>query len=96
METETQFYVVMNLKTPDGWETFAKFSIGYNRETARALFKKLKGTVKVDESYPLTIDFLEMRKGLAVSLEMINCNLAQVGENAIIITKELFRQKLLL
>ena len=92
---ETQFYIVMNLKTAEGWETFAKFLIGNDRESARALFKKLKGTREVDEHYPLTIDFLEMRKSLPVSLEIINCNLAQVGENAVIITKELFRQKLL-
>lgn len=93
---ETQFYIVFNLKIPDGWETFAKFYIGNDRENAHSLFALLKGTVHVQESYPLSIDFMETRDGLPVNLEMINCSLAQLGENTVIITKELFRQHLLL
>lgn len=92
---ETQFCIVFNLKTPDGWEAFAKFFIGNNRENAQALFAMLKGTVHVQESYPLSIDFMETKNGLPVNLEMINCSLTQLGENTVIITKELFRQQLL-
>ena len=91
----SQFYIVINHKTPDGWEAFAKFYVGDNRKNGQALFRKLKGTPQVEDGFPLNVDFVEMRNGLPANLDMITCNLTQVGENAVIITKELFRQKLL-
>lgn len=92
---ETQFYIVFNMKTPDGWEAFAKFFIGNRREDAVTLFSMLKGMEEIQESYPLSIDFMETINGLPVNLKMINCSLSQLGENTVIITKELFRLHLL-
>jgi len=92
---ETQFYIVFNMKTPEGWEQFAKFFIGNKREDAKKLFSMLKGTKEVQESYPLTIDFMETVNELPVNLNMINCSLAQLGDNTVIITKELFGRHIL-
>jgi hypothetical protein len=92
---ETQFYIVFNMRTPEGWESFAKFFIGNKREEAKNLFAMLKGTDTIQETYPLTIDFMETVDELPVNLNMINCTLAQIAENTKIITKELFRLHLL-
>lgn len=88
---ETQYYILFSLKTTDGWEPFAKFFIGNHKQEAEALFGLLKGSTHVDERHPLSIDFMETIKGLPVNLKMLNCNLSELGENARIITKELFR-----
>jgi len=88
---ETQFYIVFNLRTPEGWESFAKFFIGNKRKDAVELFSMLKGMQEIQENFPLSIDFMETRDGLPVNLKMINCSLSQLGENTVIITKELFR-----
>ncbi|HUQ64532.1 MAG TPA: hypothetical protein VM101_00130 [Flavitalea sp.] len=79
------------MKTPDGWEPFAKFFIGNLAEEARDIFSMLKGAKTLEDKYPLTIDFMETIDELPVNLDMINCSLSQLAENTIIITKELFR-----
>jgi hypothetical protein len=83
------------MRIPQGdWQAFAKFFIGDNRQEAIDLFSMLKGIPEVREDYPLTIDFVETKKGLPVNLDMINCSLQQLEENTRIITKELFRRHL--
>jgi hypothetical protein len=89
-----QFHIAFNMRTTQGWETFAKFFIGTSEEEAKNLFSLLKGTADIQGDYPLTIDFIEMQKGLPVNLRMINCTLSQLAENTKIITKELFRLQL--
>ena len=91
---DQQFHIAFNMRTPQGWETFAKFSIGTSEEEAKHLFSLLKGTADIQVDYPLTIDFIQMQKGLPVNLSMINCTLSQLAENTKIITKELFRLQL--
>ena len=89
---ETQFYIIYNFKTTEGWESFARFFIGDDREEAVELFGSLQGTTESDEHSPLSIDFMETINGLPVNLKMLYCNLLQLGENTKIITKELFKR----
>ena len=88
---DTQFYIVLTLKTGKGPESFAKFFIGNNRDRAYAIFRKLKGTDKVNDKNILYIDFIETKEGLPVNLKMITCTLNQLAENCRLITKELFK-----
>lgn len=84
------FYIHLNMKTLTGYERFATFSLGSDRETAEALYKKLKGTKQVDQSGVLYLDFVEEKDGLPLNLQMLGCTLDQLADNTRIITKELF------
>jgi hypothetical protein len=46
---QATFYIVLNLRTSNGYECFGKFIIGNNKETATAIFNQLKGRKNVDE-----------------------------------------------
>jgi hypothetical protein len=86
----TQFYILLNVKTSRGPESFGRFFIGNNRERAYGVFKQMKGT-EVDEKNVLCLDFMETVEGLPVNLKMITCTLDQLGENCRIVTKEVFK-----
>jgi hypothetical protein len=86
----TQFYIVFNIKTSKGPESFGRFFIGNNRERADEIFRQLKGT-GADEEHILYLDFMETVDGLPVNLKMITCTMDQLAENCRIITKEVFK-----
>lgn len=88
---DSQFYIVLNLKTTDGWESFGRFFLGNSKVHAYDLFRKLKGTSDVNEKTVLHLDFMETKQGLPVNLKMITCTLNQLAENCKIITMELFK-----
>jgi hypothetical protein len=87
----SQFYIVLNVKTSRGPETFGQFFIGNNRERAYDVFRQMKGT-EADEKNFLYLDSMEMVDGLPVNLKMITCTLDQLAENCKIIAKEVFKQ----
>ena len=91
----TQYYIQLTLKTANGTESFAKFFMGNNRSNAISIFRKLKGTKDVTEKDVMYMDFMETINGLPSSIEIITCTLNQIGENCKIITKELFKLKIL-
>ena len=86
----TQFYIVLNVKTIKGPESFGRFFIGNNRERAYEVFMQMKGTA-ADEKNVLYLDFMETVDGLPLNLKMITCTLSQLGENCENITKEVFK-----
>ena len=86
---ETQFYIVINLKTSEGAQSFARFFIGNNRHNAHHIFRQLKG-IDADETNVLYLEFWETVAGLPVNIDMITCTLDQLSENCRIITKEVF------
>lgn len=88
---ETQFYILLTMKTVKGTETFAKFFIGNHREWAYTLFQQLKGSEEADENNILFLDFMETKEGLPLNLKMKSCTLDQVVENCKLITKEMFK-----
>jgi hypothetical protein len=88
---ETTFYIILNIRTANGFESTGKFFIGNDREFARATFMALKGDDNVDEKTMLSLELRETVNGLPVNMQIISCTLDQVAENCKIITKEAFR-----
>jgi hypothetical protein len=88
---QATFYIVLNLRTSNGYECFGKFIIGNNKETATAIFNQLKGRKNVDEKSILQLDLMESVNGLPVNMLRMTCSLEELAENCKIITKETFR-----
>ena len=85
---ETAFYILLYIRTPNGFESFARFFIGNRDELARHLFDQLKGNEKDIEDCPLQMDLMETRNNLPVNLKVLGCTLEQMAENCKIITRE--------
>ena|ERR1043165_1278845 len=90
MGTNT-FYVIMSVRTPDGFENFGKFNLGSSRKTATAIFRQLKGNPDVDHKTMLTMELMEMVSGLPVNLHLLDCTLEELAHNCKIVTKETFK-----
>ena len=88
---QATFYIVLNLRTGNGYECFGKFMVGNSRQTATAIFNQLKGRKKVNEKSILQLDLMESVNGLPVNMQMMTCSLEELSENCKIITKEVFR-----
>jgi len=88
---ETTFYIVLNIRTVAGFESFAKFFIGNKRDFAYGLFKELKGSPDDSDDYVLQLDLMETKENLPLNLQMIGCTLDQLAENCKIIAKETFK-----
>ena len=88
---KTTFYIGINIKTADGFDSIGRFYIGNDRQFAREIFKKLKGQDHVDESSVLSFELMETVNNLPLNLELISCTLKQLGENCAVITKEVFK-----
>lgn len=88
---QTTFYIVLNLRTYNGFESFGKFFIGNNGEFATAIFNQLKGRKNVTEKSVLQLDLIETINGLPVNIQMMSCSLEELAENCKIITKETFK-----
>jgi len=86
------FYIILNLRTCTGYESFGKFFIGNNKRFATDIFAQLKGRREnVDEKSILQFDLMETINGLPVNIQMISCSLEELAENCKIITKETFK-----
>jgi hypothetical protein len=88
---KTTFYIVLNIKTATGFESYGRFFIGNKKEMAEAIFSKLKGNKEVDEKAILTLDVVETINNLPVNMEVLSCSLEEMAENCKTITKETFR-----
>ena len=88
---ENTFYVLLSIRTSDGFESFGKFNLGNKRRAAADVFRQLKGTARVDEKTMLTIDLVETVNGLPVNLHILGCTLEEVAVNCKIIAKETFK-----
>lgn len=88
---DTQFYILITLKTPEGMDTFGRFFIGNNRAYANTLFNRLEGSDDASEKDILFLDFMETAGGLPLNLKMKSCTLNQLAENCKLIAKELFK-----
>jgi hypothetical protein len=88
---DTVFFITFTIKTPNGFEPYCKAFIGNDRKTANAIFKMLKGDNLVNENNILQLDFVEMKNGLPVNMNVMRCTLQEMTENFKIITKEVFK-----
>ena len=88
---ETAFYIVLNLKTFKGHESFTRFFIGDQVEFANEIFDKLKGLSGVTDNSILQMDLVEMRDSLPINMKVIGCTLGEMAENFKIVTREVFK-----
>ena len=91
LEVHTAFYIDLSIKTKDGPKRIGRFNLGDKRKEAYALFKNLKGSPDVDPNDVLYIEFMEIVNGLPVNIDMLTCDLQELGSNCIMITQEIFR-----
>ena len=90
---ETQFYILLSLRTPRGFEDYGQYFFGDDREAAYGLFRELKGSPELSSAAMLHIDLMETVGGLPVKVETICCTLDELATNSKLIAKEIFRQK---
>jgi hypothetical protein len=88
---ETQFYILMCLKTTKGFVNYGQHFLGNDRKTADELFRQLKGNRQIDETSPLHIDLMETVNELPVKINSLCCTLEELGFNCKLITREIFR-----
>jgi hypothetical protein len=89
---ENTFYILLSIRTSNGFESFGKFSVGNNRKAAAAVFSQLKGNAVVDEKTILTIDLVETVNDLPLNLQILANTLDELTYNCKIITKETFKR----
>jgi hypothetical protein len=87
----SSFYLDISIQTAEGPHRIGRFELGHDREAARQLFRQLKGSPEVNVKDMLYVEFMELVNGLPLNLEILSCDLQQLGTNSMIITQELFR-----
>ncbi|MFI5187315.1 MAG: hypothetical protein ACHQF0_11355 [Chitinophagales bacterium] len=85
------FYILVNIKTSNGFQTFGKFFLGSDRRLADNIFRKLKGTKKISKDTILNLELIETKNELPQNIQMISCTLEELAENCKIITRETFK-----
>lgn len=93
MIMETQFYILLSLKTPEGFDTYGQYFFGNDREAAEVLFHSLSGNRDSDTTALLHIDLMETVDELPVKIRSVSCTLDELGHNTKIIARETFRRK---
>jgi len=88
---ENQFYILLSLKTPKGFENYGQYDLGSDREFASSLFDDLKGGVPADDASCLHMDFMETVGELPVCIKSICCTIDELACNCKVIAKEMFR-----
>jgi hypothetical protein len=88
---ETVFYILISIRTANGFENIGKFYVGDDRSSATGLFAQLKGNPQVDEKTLLYLELMETIDELPVNLLMKTCTLRELGENCKMITREIFK-----
>jgi len=88
---DTTFYIVLNMKTINGFESFGRFFIGNNRDCAYQLFSTLKGNEDVGDDDVLHMDLMETKDELPNNVKVINCSLEELAVNCRVICIEVFR-----
>jgi hypothetical protein len=84
-------YIDISIQTINGPQRFGRFDVGPDRNAARDLFKKLKGSTEINLKDMLYIELMEMVGSLPINLEILTCDLQELGTNTMMITQEIFR-----
>lgn len=88
--SKTIYYIGINLKTKDGFESIGKFFVGNKKESAGSIFSKLKGRTQVNDKEFLTLELIETKDELPLNIQVISCSLEELTENCRLIAKEIF------
>ncbi|MES1218505.1 MAG: hypothetical protein ABUT20_23565 [Bacteroidota bacterium] len=91
-----RYAIRITMRCEQDTDCIATFNLGRNGTFAYDLFRKLSGNAQVTEKDPLQMEFIEMKTELPLIADIISCTLAEIGENSKLITRELFKSKLLL
>jgi hypothetical protein len=87
----TTFYVILRLRTADGFESYGSFNLGNDREFAYRTFSQLKGRELSRETDMLHMDLMETKEGLPVNLRVVCCTAEEIAANVKCITREMFK-----
>lgn len=90
---ETKFYILLSLKTLDGYENYGQFFFGDERMAAYELFGQLNGDQEIQDHCPLHIDLVETVDELPVKIKTLCCTLDDLAINIKLIAREIFRLK---
>lgn len=90
---ETQFYILLSLKTNRGFVNYGQYFFGNDRQAAYTLFDQLKGKDQIIDGGLLHIDLMETVNELPVKIKTICCTLDEMGANCKLIAREVFRLK---
>lgn len=90
---ETQFYILLSFKAPEGFVNYGQFYFGNDRLAAYDLFRQLQGSKTIKDGCLLHIDLMETVNELPVKIKTISCTLEELGSNCKLIAKEIFRLK---
>ncbi|TWR30955.1 hypothetical protein FPZ43_00280 [Mucilaginibacter pallidiroseus] len=90
---KTQYYILLSLKTPAGFEYFGQFELGNDKDAANTLFINLEGDPEPDGRAVLHIDQMETVDALPVKINTKCCTLDELASNIKIIARETFRLK---
>lgn len=91
MAMKTQFYILLSLKTQQGFVDYGQYFIGNEHDAAHALFDQLKGESILQDHAVLHIDLMETENEVPVSIKSKCCTLEELGWNCKQITREVFR-----
>jgi len=86
-----EYYINISIQTPEGPKRLARFDLGSDRDAATHLFKRLKGSSTLNPKDLLFIEFMETINGLPMNVDMLTCDLQELGTNAMLITQDVFR-----
>jgi hypothetical protein len=88
---ETTFYIVLSMRTVNGFEPFSKFFVGNDRDFACTVFGKLKGDKNRNNKGPLRMELMETRYERPISITRLSCPLEEMAENFKILVREIFK-----
>lgn len=88
---EPKFYIVITMKTVNGFESLSKFYLGSDKDFAYDTFHKLKGNDNITQESILHMELIESQYELPLNLKLRSCTLEELGENCKLIIRELFK-----
>jgi len=88
---KSQFYLLLSLKTPTGFEAYGQYFLGDDREFAAEIFAGLKGDNALINTNMLHLDLMETVNELPVRIKTICCTLDELAWNCKHIAREIFR-----
>lgn len=90
---QSQFYIVLSLKTPTGFIDYGQYFFGNDRQAADELFNQLQGSRTITGQSLLHVDLMETVNELPLKIKTIGCTLDELAHNTKLIAREIFRLK---
>ena len=88
---KTRFYIIVEMKVPDGIVDYGRFYIGDEPEFAHDLFDRLDGHLDPELQFMLHIHLVEKSADASLLKKSKGCSLESFTENCRLITRETFK-----